>query len=177
MFGLPVIASIELSAEEEQISLLLRRTAHTSFLIYLLIFVTRPLRQLWPSPVTRTMRDNRRYFGIVLAGSQTVHLALIIAFVLGPEVPLVVLIVGGIAYALLYSMLITSFDRPAAAIGPIAWRRLHKTGLYWNGSVFAVALVPGVFKQPTEWAYWLFAALLVAAVGIRLTAFWKQNPR
>ncbi len=72
------------------------------------------------------MLKNRRYFGIVFAGSHTVHLALIIKFALDPINLPPTLLIGGTAYALLQLMLITSFNAPAAAVGPVAWRRLHR---------------------------------------------------
>lgn len=177
LIGLPVLAFVQNDpGNEERLRLMLRATAFTSFLVYLLVFVTRPLRQLVESPVTRTMLRNRRYFGIVLAGSHTVHLFVIIwvfAFVQKSAPPIAVLALGGSAYVLLYSMLITSFDRPAQAIGPVAWRRLHKTGLYWNGGIFAVSLVPKLFTQPGKPLYLVSTVIIVAAVGIRLLAFFR----
>ncbi len=48
---------------EATASLTLRLTAWTSFLSFLLVFVARPLRQLFKSPLTGKLLKNRRYVG------------------------------------------------------------------------------------------------------------------
>jgi DMSO/TMAO reductase YedYZ heme-binding membrane subunit len=129
--GAVVLTILEMNGvNKESVSLVLRLTAWVAFLAFLLVFVTRPLRELLKTPMTAIMLKNRRYLGIVFAGAHSVHLVLIVTFVLDPSVLQPRLAIGAIAYVLLYLMLITSFDGPAAAIGPVAWRRLHKTGLY-----------------------------------------------
>jgi DMSO/TMAO reductase YedYZ heme-binding membrane subunit len=104
----------------------------------------------------------------------TVHLALIgCRFESFPDLEYTVSggIVGGLAYLLIYLMLITSFDAPARAIGAKAWRRLHKTGLYVVGFVFVATLLPEegqpVFTADRLW----FTALTAGAVFIRMTAW------
>ena len=159
---------------EATATLTLRLTAWTSFLSFLLVFIARPLRQLLKSPMTAKLLKNRRYVGIAMAGSHTIHLILIVWFFTsvsesGPT-PLV-LVFGGAGYVLLYLMLLTSFDRTASAIGPTVWRRLHKTGLYWLGSVFAFTFVPKFFTQPDNLTYQVSTLLILAAVGIRVAAY------
>ncbi len=173
--GVPVLAFLQMNAaDEESVSLVLRLTAWISFLVYVLIFITRPVQQLVESPLTRTMLRNRRYFGIVFAGSHTVHLALIIRFALDPNNLPPTLLIGGAAYALLYLMLITSFNAPAAAIGPVAWRRLHKTGLYWIGGTFTFTFISSFLSAPDNLAYQASAALIFAAISVRILAFLKK---
>ncbi len=72
-------------------------------------------------------------------------------------------------------MLITSFDKPAAAIGSNAWRRLHKTGLYWVGAVFAVTFVPKFLAQPDNLTYLVSTLLILSAVNIRVVAFLRNK--
>jgi hypothetical protein len=156
--------------------LTLRLTALTSFLIYLFLFVARPLQQLVDSRISRSMKRNRRYFGIALAGSHTVHLILITMFVFGTGVPSGVLVSGGIAYAFLYLMLITSFDAPAAAIGPVAWRRLHKAGLYWIGGIFTFTLSKNFIANPGSLVHQIIVVLILAAISVRVIAFLKRMP-
>ncbi len=163
---------------EATATLTLRLTAWTSFLSFLLVFIARPLRQLLNSPMTAKLLKNRRYVGIAMAGSHTVHLILIVWFFTsvsesGPTPQ--VLVFGGVGYVLLYLMLFTSFDRPAAAIGPAAWRRLHKTGLYWIGGVFAFTFVPKFLTQPDNLTYQASTLLIFAAVGIRVAAHLRRK--
>jgi len=173
--GVPVLAFLQMNAaDEESVSLVLRLTAWMSFLVYVLIFITRPVRQLFESTLTQTMLKNRRYFGIVFAGSHTIHLALIIKFVLDPNNLPPTLLIGGTAYALLYLMLITSFNAPAAVIGPVAWRRLHKTGLYWIGGAFALTFISSFLSAPDNLVYQASTALIFAAIFVRILAFLKR---
>ena len=89
VIGAVVLTILEKNGTDEATAVLtLRLTAYSSFLIYLFLFVARPLRQLVYSQLTQSMKKNRRYFGIALAGSHTVHLVLIIIFVFGTGVPL-----------------------------------------------------------------------------------------
>jgi sulfoxide reductase heme-binding subunit YedZ len=160
---------------DDSISLVLRLTARIAFLAYLLVFVTRPLRQLLRTAPTSSMLKNRRYLGIAFAGVHSIHLALIVAFALDPDNLPPTLVVGGIAYVLLYAMLITSFDGPAKAIGPVAWRRLHKTGLYWIGASFAYQLVKGLQREPDDAGFQVFVVLLTIALGVRIIAYTKRR--
>ncbi len=160
--------------DEATVVLALRLTAYSSLLIYLLLFIARPMRQLVDTHLTRTLKKNRRYFGIALAGSHTVHLVLIINYVLGPHIPWHNLFIGGVAYSFLYLMLITSFDAPAAAIGPDAWRRLHKAGLYWIGGTFTFTLSNNLVANPDSLIHQIVIALILAAISIRVIAFLRQ---
>lgn len=105
---------------------------------------------------------------------KSVHLALIACrFNTIPNLEFDVLngVFGGTAYALMYLMLITSFDAPARAIGPKAWRILHKTGLYFLGLIFVATLLPDPGDEMFTVARIWFFALTKGAVLIRLTAF------
>ena len=141
-------------------------SARAGLLIYLVVFVARPLHQLLRRPWTAKLAANRRYVGVAFAAVMTVHLVLLIkrngfAF----NVP------GSGAYAMIYLMLLTSFDRSAAWLGPRYWRILHKTGLYWVGVIFAFVIASSLYVQPGNTTYWLLAGLLAAAVGVRIAAF------
>ncbi len=119
------------------------------------------------------MLKNRRYFGIVFAGSHTVHLALIIKFALDPINLPPTLLIGGTAYALLQLMLITSFNAPAAAVGPVAWRRLHKPDC--TGPVEPLPLrSSSIFVCPENSAYQASTAIILAAISVRILAFLKN---
>ena len=174
--GAVVLTIFELSGTNQQtVTLTLRLTAFSSLLIFLLLFIARPLRQLLDSPLTRTLKDNRRYFGIALAGSHTVHLVLIVIYVFGVGVPFQTLFIGGVAYAFLYLMLITSFDAPAAAIGPLAWRRLHKAGLYWIGATFTFTLSKNLIANPSSRVHQIVVASILVAISVRVIAYLKHR--
>ena len=167
-------------ASDANLVMLLTLTARIAFMIYLLIFIARPLRQLFSSGLSKWLLRERRSLGIAFAAVHTVHLGLIftrhdVESLL--ERPLVGTAVGATAYLLMYLMLLTSFDAPARRIGPRNWRRLHKTGLYFIGFVFFATLLP----EPGQPVYtfdraWLFTLTGIAVV-IRLTAWFAARAR
>lgn len=165
---------------DENLVGLLALTARIAFMIYLVIFVVRPLRQLLPNDLTKWLLHERRSLGIAFAAVHTVHLGLIftrhdLESLL--DRPLIGTVVGATAYLLMYLMLLTSFNAPARSIGPKNWRRLHKTGLYFIGFVFFATLLP----EPGQPVYtferaWLYALTGIAVV-VRLTAWFAARKR
>ena len=152
--------------DADQLNLMLRFSAWTALLIYLLIFVARPLSQLVKSAFSTRLLRNRRYFGVALAAVMTIHLVLLLivneqAFKIG----------GAIVYALLFLMLLTSFDGAAAKIGPGNWRVLHKAGLYALGIGYASAIGREFLQAPLDPVYLVLTILMLAAIAIRVTAF------
>ena len=163
---------------DDSLRIALRLSARISFMLFLVIFVARPLAQLFPGPLTRTLLRERRSLGIAFGTNHIVHLALIACrFTAFPELeyPVSSGIVGGTAYLLILLMLITSFDGPTRAIGSKAWRVLHKTGLYFVGFVFITTLLPDegdpFFTFERAW----FVVLTVIALVIRMTAWFAQR--
>ncbi len=160
--------------------LLLTLTARIAFMIFLVVFVARPLAQLYRNRATRWLLAERRSIGIAFAAVHSVHLGLIayrFSVIPGLEYGIVEALFGGTAYLLMYLMLVTSFDAPARAIGPRAWRRLHKTGLYFIGFIFVVTLLPEpdepLFTIERTW----FVVLTAGAAFIRLTAYFARRGR
>jgi DMSO/TMAO reductase YedYZ heme-binding membrane subunit len=169
--GLPSLLVLwQSDFDEESFGVVLRATARVALLVFLVIFVTRPLHQLATSGFTRTLQANRRNMGIAFAGVMTAHLGLLIWFN-GPVAP----IPGIIAYSLLYLMLVTSFDKPRAALGLRRWKYLHKTGLYVLGYAFAQTIVVALMESPGDPVYLALAALFVIAILLRAGAFLKKR--
>ena len=177
--GVPMLVILAPDARDEtNLGLTLRITARLAFLLYIAVFVTRPLQQLVQAPFTQSMLRNRRYIGIGFSAVMTAHLVLIswlLLFVAGQGRSLASLVPGMITYAFVFLMLLTSFDGPAQALGSKNWRRLHKAGLYWIGIIFAVTLVPDVINYPGELVYLAIATLMVFALALRIAAFVKSR--
>lgn len=164
---------------DDNIRILLRLSARLAFVTLLLVFVARPLRQILPSPATAKLLANRRLVGIAFAGIHTAHAGLILfraqqvpSFDFTPSAS----IPGLLTYGVIYLMLITSFDRPARAIGRKAWRVLHKAGLFWLVFAFAQTQLPDSLDDLSGVNWWL-ASLLVLALVIRMTAFFARLQR
>ena len=158
---------------------LLRLTARVAFLVLLVVFVARPLRQLVRTPFTLALLRNRAGIGLAFAGIHTGHLLLLVYR--AREVPDFQLGVaentlGALVSALMFAMVVTTFRAPARAIGPRPWRVLHKTGLYVLTAVFAQTQLPRSLDDLPQANWWLFVLLAVALV-IRLTAFFARRPK
>lgn len=146
---------------------LLRATARTSFLLFLLVFVASPLRAVWPSAATRCLVAGRRYLGVSFAVSHTLHFAAILGLVTlgGARMSAVTLMLGSIGYAFIVAMAVTSFDASAAWLGPERWRRLHASGLCYLWFVFLATFLGHARESAVAAAS---AALLIAALALRL---------
>ncbi|MEM7357178.1 MAG: hypothetical protein AAF657_40565, partial [Acidobacteriota bacterium] len=113
----------------------IRVTARTSFLFFLAAFSASSLALFLPSPWTRWQLTNRRYLGIAFAISHLIHGAAIITLAVrtggGSLTARVIGLSGaGVLYAFILFMLVTSFDRPTAWVGPRVWKSVHTIGSY-----------------------------------------------
>jgi DMSO/TMAO reductase YedYZ heme-binding membrane subunit len=161
--------------EEPGVRMVVRASARASFAIFLLAYLARPARQLWPSPFTRWMSRNRRYLGVSFAVAHGLHgldialLALLLGdgFVVEPAT----LVGGGFAYVLLAAMALTSFDRSARWLGPRRWKALHRFGIHYLWFIFAQNWTAAAFQSigylPLALASW-------GALGVRFAA-WRAR--
>jgi hypothetical protein len=155
------------------VRLVIRTTARSSLLLFGLAFTASALYRLWPNAWTRWQRNNRRYLGVSFAASHSMHAIAIAGFAqIDPKqfhevVGMSTLVEGGLGYAFIAAMTVTSFDRTAAWIGPRAWRALHTTGAYyiWLGFlyIFGGAAIEEPFYRP-------FAAFVVLILVIRFVS-------
>ncbi len=154
----------------EGVRMVLRATARTSLVFFTLAFAATALRRRWPNAATGWLVRNRRQLGVSYASSHVVHLIAILALAGWTAEgfvtlrPMTTIVGGGIAYAFLALMTITSFDRTAAWLGPRNWRRLHVTGAYYNWMIFALSFVPRAFTAPV---YSGCAALVAGSMVVR----------
>lgn len=158
---------------DENIRLLLRLSARISFVLVLAIFVARPLRDLFKTPFTRSLLKNRPLMGVTFAGIHTGHLAVLIyRGQTNPDFEFTVAAnpLGALMYLVIFAMLITTFSGPRRAIGPKAWKILHKAGLYFISFGFMQTQLPRAINDWSNVNWWLMSIIIVALV-IRLTAF------
>ena len=145
-----------------------RTSAQTSFVLFTAAFSASALYAMWPGPSTRWLLRNRRYVGVSFAVSHFIHLIAIIAaarelgdrFTLAPAT----VVGGGLAYVFIAAMTATSFDRPAAWLGPRAWRRLHTVGGYYIWFIFFISYAPRAAIQSISYAPFVFILLAVIAL-------------
>ncbi|MDJ0710395.1 MAG: ferric reductase-like transmembrane domain-containing protein [Woeseiaceae bacterium] len=166
------LASVDLT--DENIRLTMRESAFFAFALYILVLVARPLQQLLRKNWTAQLLRNRRLLGVAFAAAMTAHLVLIIyRFSSQPDIEFTPDPYGIGAYAVFYLMLITSFDAPKKALGPKAWKYLHRFGLLYAAIIFAV---PRPLETIIEPEYLKFGIPFALAVAIRFTA-WLRSPR
>jgi len=166
--------------DAEGIRLVIRATARTSLVLFVLAFTASAMVELLPSEVTRWQRRNRRYLGVSFAVSHLIHLIAIVSLASVDKAlfwkltNINTIVLAGTAYLFIAAMAATSFDRTAAWLGPRKWRLLHLLGGWYIWISFAVAVGKRV---PLDRFYWPMAALVLAAGLVRLAAMWRRNRR
>jgi DMSO/TMAO reductase YedYZ heme-binding membrane subunit len=180
MTGIAAAAYLGLTGvNEESLGVALRLSARIAFIVLIAVFIARPLRQLVATPATTTLLRNRRLLGITFAGIHSAHLGLLIFWAnVNPDFDLSLTRnhLGVVTYLVIYAMLVTSFDRPARALGPRNWKILHKVGLFWLFWSFSLTQLPRSLDALDEANWWLISLIAIALV-IRLTAFFaKRRP-
>ena len=159
--------------EVDGVRMVIRFTARTSLVLFCLAFSAAALARLWPNASTRWLRRNRRYLGVSFAASHAIHLVAMAAFaVMDPAgyvaaTSIASYIFGGIGYAFIIAMAMTSFDRTAKALGATAWRRLHLIGGYYLLLQFMVSFGKRIPEMPL---YALFLIPLIAVFALRMIA-------
>jgi hypothetical protein len=164
----------------EGIRLVIRATARTSLMLFVLAFTASAMAELLPSEATRWQRRNRRYLGVSFAVSHLIHLSAIVSLASIDQAlfwkltNVNTIVLAGTAYVFIAAMAATSFDRTAAWLGPRKWRLLHLLGGWYIWISFAVAVGTRV---PIDRFYWPMAALVLAAGLVRMVAMWRRNRR
>jgi sulfoxide reductase heme-binding subunit YedZ len=163
------------SLSDEDIRTPMRLTAQIAFGLYLVVLVARPLQQLLRQDWTAALLRNRRLIGVAFAATMTTHLVLIVyRFESQAELEFSLDLFGVGAYAIFYAMLITSFDGPKKAIGPKAWKLLHRVGLIWAAVIFGL---PRSLDDLTDPDYLKFGIPFAIAILIRFTAWLRSRQR
>ena len=166
--------------DAEGVRLVIRATARTSLVLFVLAFTASAMVELLPSEAARWQRRNRRYLGVSFAVSHLIHLIAILALASIDQVlfwkltNINTIVLAGTAYLFIAAMAATSFDRAVAWLGPRKWRLLHLLGGWYIWISFAVAVGKRV---PLDRFYWPMAALVLAAGVVRLVAMWRRNRR
>lgn len=177
--GALVVALYAASPGDAGLGAGLRLTARTSLVLFLLAWSASSLHALWRHPSTRWLLANRRYLGVSFAVSHGIHGVLIWtrAYVSGMTAAvdnLSGLAGGSLAFLFLAAMTITSFDRPAAALGRRRWKLLHTAGGYWILFIFTASyakrLAGGDPFHVAALALIAFAIAARVAAGLRRRA-------
>ena len=163
---------------EESVRTILRGTARSSVILFLLAFSASSLHWLLRKTWTAWLLQNRRYIGVSFAVSHFCHLLAIIALAaLFPHPFLdklsgITLTGGGLAYVFIAAMAATSFDRTRDWLGSKRWKLLHTAGSYYIWIIFTQSYFPRAFK---DGFYVPFLAALVIVMFLHMfRAFQKR---
>lgn len=159
------------------VRLLIRATARTSLVFFLLAYTGQAAVLTWPGAWSSWQRRYRRQWGWLLVTSHGLHAVGIVSLAaVAPDLfaslsPPAQRIGPGVAYVFIALMGLTSFDRTAAWLGKVWWARLHTWGMHYLWLSFLVANGKRVAAHPE---YALPTGLLVAALLWRL---WTRRSR
>ncbi len=133
------------------------------------------LARLWPGGWRTIALRRRRAIGLGFAAAHLVHFAalLIATLVFSQPSALEKVIGGGVGYAFVVAMALTSNDQSVRLLGARNWKLLHATGGYVIAFIFAVA-----YFGRLETAPWLAIGalmLLGGAASLRLAAWAKRR--
>jgi DMSO/TMAO reductase YedYZ heme-binding membrane subunit len=147
-----------------------RLTARFSLFIFLIAFLAGPLARIFASDATRLLLRERRGIGLAFAGAHTVHLGtFLIYFARGGIVPpLFVVIPGVFGYFLLALMAATSNNWSVAKLGPTAWGRIHRFGIYYLWLIFLLTYLSRAAKGPLALVDVGLLSVLLGAFVLRL---------
>lgn len=157
----------------------IRATARTSFVLFLTAFTASAFAILVSSPFTKSLLHERRIIGLSFAFSHLVHAIAIYAFgQLNPEFwpgrTAIGNVPGSVGYAFILLLALTSFRGPARLLGPVAWKRLHTTGMWVIAAIFTYSY----FKRiPMNHWYAIPFAIIFAAVAVRLVGKLAQSSK
>jgi DMSO/TMAO reductase YedYZ heme-binding membrane subunit len=154
-----------------------RWTARAAAPLFLVAYLASTLRTLWPGPVTTALRRRRRQWGLGFALAHSIHLAALLVNILAfrPR-PVATLVGGGLAYALIYLMALTSNDASQRLLGR-GWIWLHRIGIHYVWLVFTISYTGRAFHaDPGYHAEGrILAPLFLAALALRLYAQWRPR--
>jgi DMSO/TMAO reductase YedYZ heme-binding membrane subunit len=164
--------------EVEGVRMVVRFTARTSLLFFCLAFSAAALARLWPNAWTRWQRRNRRALGVTFAASHALHAIAVVTFAkmdpigFAAATNLASYVFGGVGYAFIIAMTVTSFDATAALLGPRAFRALHLTGGYYLLLQFTASFGQRIPVSPL---YALALIPLAAVFALRMIAMASRH--
>jgi sulfoxide reductase heme-binding subunit YedZ len=167
------LAALQLTiwgTDEAGVRVVVRSTARSSVVLFLLAFCASSLRMFWQTGVSKWLLAQRRYVGVSYAVSHAIHAAALVAlYMISTEfsttLSAVTIVFGGLAYVFTLAMAFTSFDAAVHALGRDRWHRLHVIGGWYIWLIFAQSYVPRAFASV---AYVPVALLVLAVPVIRI---------
>jgi methionine sulfoxide reductase heme-binding subunit len=151
---------------------IIKHSVRCALPLFLLAFTASSFAALWPSPLSRWLLLNRRYFGLGFAYGMALHFALVGYSVLsfGNGLNATVTTFDLTAAGFLLAMTLTSFRWLARRLSLADWKRLHKAGAYaiW---LLATYIYLSDVRYDRDVIHALVAAVFLAAWMLRVAAW------
>ncbi|MFN0248666.1 MAG: ferric reductase-like transmembrane domain-containing protein [Kofleriaceae bacterium] len=158
----------------------IRWTARTSLVAFVLAYIARPAVQIYRHAITKRLLAERKWIGLGYATSHLAHLGGIVVvasqdiggFVSSQSVGAMI---GSVTYVFLFAMAVTSIDAVRKAMSARAWKLVHRTGMHLSwisfAGTYAIAATQNV-------VYAIPTVLLLGAASVRLAAWLRgRRPR
>lgn len=154
-----------------------RLTARAALPIFLLAWSASAVATLFPGGWRTVLLRRRRAVGLSFAVMHFVHLGFILTAVnlFGHQAARITVIFGGLTYAMIALMALTSNDAAIRMLGSKGWRALHVTGGLMVLLVFTNSYVGRLMTKPMLAVPAL--ALIGLAVGVKLAAWIVRGRR
>lgn len=154
-----------------------RVTARWAFPWFLTGWAASSFAQAWPGGWRAGLLRRRRAIGLAFAANHFVHLGFIVAAVelFDHQASLTTLIGGGIGYAFVAAMALTSNNTAMRALGIARWRLLHAAGGWYVLLIFASSYAGRLPTKPLVAAP--AVVLIVVAVALRLLSYARGRAR
>lgn len=159
---------------DDGLHLATRWTGRASALIFLPIFVARPLIDLFGPKYFAWLIRHRSGLGQALASNHHIHMVILTVYLIGEGAPASAWFhnPGLYIYGFLIAMHVTSFPSVQKKISKTFLNRLHWFGLYALASAFFGTLILSIFLGEEGGAFrWTYMLLFFTALGLRAFSF------
>ena len=163
---------------EESIRMNIRWSARFSVICFCIAFSASAFSYIIQNSFTNYALLNRKYFGISFSIIHLIHLSFLVILhqyfdQIFIQRSLIELFLGGLAYAFLLLMLITSIEVFSKHISKSNWDRLHTIGGYWILIVYSNAILGRIVTGNYE--YLPLGILLISVWIARIFSWWNKK--
>lgn len=169
-----------LSFDEAALQMATRWTGRISAVLFLPVFIARPLVDLLGAQAAGSLLRNRSGIGLALAGNHHVHMVLLTIYLLreGAKAADFYTNPGLYIYVILIAMNVTSFPRIARAMPKPAVRWIHLIGLYALAVAFFETLILSQLLGEETGSFRItYAIIFFVCIAIRTAAGIKRYRR
>jgi sulfoxide reductase heme-binding subunit YedZ len=163
---------------------LARYSGRAGLVWFALVFSISPWHQLARSQTSKLALRRRRHLGLAFGSHHLAHLAFLVTYnaAAGNELAFSRIAAGGLGYAALVVMMATSTDAAVARLGSKAWKRLHRTCLWYIWHIFFLTYagrLAGTIPNPGGGTveFLVCISIVLGIAGLRAAAFATRSRR